>query len=386
MGMRVKRTVAALGGLVLAAGLAGCDLGEAPTKYDVNPGADIPAGDVDGDGDLDLVTTHWPDHLAVLRNDGSGHFTPEISPFDYWEMFMHLGDVDHDGDADLVFHAVDNDPHPTGAGVYLQLADGSGGFGPAVRIDLQSASWSHSLLGDADGDGNLDVVVVNGNPGLAFVRFGDGTGQFGERVPLPSAGPVVPDEMLLTDLNHDSRADLVLAGLTPLFTPIIDVLPADPTQPSGFAPPVRLTKPGINAFIDIVAGDFDEDGHPDLLAGDRNALPPDLESSSLFLGDGTGHFGAPLTVPSRGHAWSLESGDIDSDRHLDLVITNTAFEEGPGDNGFVLYGDGTGHFPRSRTLDEGPARVAVHDLDADGRPDVVAYLFSNDVTVYLNRT
>src|SRR5688572_2897014 len=75
--------------------LAACDLGEAPVAYAV-PGARLSAADVDGDGDVDLISGGG-DTFATLLNDGAGSFTtvPNDEHADFTKMVVL--DVDLDG-------------------------------------------------------------------------------------------------------------------------------------------------------------------------------------------------------------------------------------------------------------------------------------------------
>ncbi len=116
----------------------------------------IRTGDLDNDGDLDIIVTNYlpeaPD--KIYFNDGYGVFSgagiPVFSESD-WSTCIDLGDVDGDGDLDAVvgtYHNVDR--------VYFN--DGSGGF--FSHVDLDYSEQANSVrLGDLDGDGDLDVVV-----------------------------------------------------------------------------------------------------------------------------------------------------------------------------------------------------------------------------------
>ena len=122
-------------------------------------------GDVDGDGDLDIVT-----NIFVLLNDGSGAFTDSgQSPGDFGGLSIALGDVDDDGDLDFVTgNTADNS---------VWLNDGSGVFADSGQA-LGNGNTQSVALGDVDDDGDLDLVTGNGNllgePNRIWLNNGSG--------------------------------------------------------------------------------------------------------------------------------------------------------------------------------------------------------------------
>ena len=146
-----------------ALALAACDLGVAPTAYDLQEVADSASGDIDGDGDIDLVVatrSGW----SVLENDGSGAFTvsSRTYPVRYWvSERATLSDVDGDDDLDVVLGVGDFnmiDQHQ----IQVALNDGSGTFAsPATAVTEQFVGGELELA-DATGDGVLDVLAYDG--------------------------------------------------------------------------------------------------------------------------------------------------------------------------------------------------------------------------------
>ena len=133
----------------------------------------IVVGDVDNDGDLDVVVGNEGAPNQLLLNDGNGAFAEvtdsaiAVGSADTWS--IALGDVDNDGDLDVV---VGNSYSYANQ---LLLNDGSGGFAEATdsAIAVGAAMTQSIALGDVDNDGDLDVVVGNrevSNQLLAFVH------------------------------------------------------------------------------------------------------------------------------------------------------------------------------------------------------------------------
>jgi hypothetical protein len=118
--------------------------------------------DVDRDGDLDLFVSNYIGPNSLYLNDGTGHFTAADATAGLadqgWGKGPAFGDVDHDGDLDL---------YEGDCKVANQLYrnDGDGTFtniaatNPALQ--LSTVRTKGTALGDVDGDGDLDLYVVN---------------------------------------------------------------------------------------------------------------------------------------------------------------------------------------------------------------------------------
>jgi hypothetical protein len=115
----------------------------------------IAAGDVNGDGDPDLVTTAaGPDGLEVRLQHPDGSFS---SPASYAPSFLNpitlLGDINGDRATDIVVA----DENGTGLSYVLNAGDGT--FGKQTFLDNDGYLWN-AALGDINGDGHLDIVAA----------------------------------------------------------------------------------------------------------------------------------------------------------------------------------------------------------------------------------
>ena len=115
--------------------------------------------DVDGDSDLDVVFAngrHWPQLNEVYINNGRGQFTVgyALGPEKATTYAVPAGDLDGDGDMDIV---VGNDQ----AENWVYLNDGKGRFTLAWAVGPELESTRSVQLSALDGDGSLDVLVTN---------------------------------------------------------------------------------------------------------------------------------------------------------------------------------------------------------------------------------
>jgi hypothetical protein len=128
-------------------------------------------GDVDGDGDLDLLAATFGSMVRVRLNDGAGVFgSGQDVPVDNSAQAytLALGDVDNDGDLDLLTATA-------GSTAGLRVNDGSGTFSARPNIPVGNTSYSVDL-GDVDGDGDLDLLTANANGANVSIRLNGGTG------------------------------------------------------------------------------------------------------------------------------------------------------------------------------------------------------------------
>jgi FG-GAP-like repeat len=138
----------------------------------------------------------------------------------------------------------------------------------------------------------------------------------------------------------------------------------------------------------VAVGDFNSDGTPDLAIcnfGDPTA--GDEGNVSVLLGKGDGSFQAATNFPAVKNCTRLAAGDLDSDSRSDLIVVRSGDPTVGDDGGTIIFlSNGDGTFRKGQTLTPGrnPADVAVADLNADHKLDLIfANHTDNTVSVLL---
>ncbi len=164
---------------------------------------DSELADVDGDGDVDLVLVKSGGYVnAVMTNDGQGSFTNMLSPLPAAvDNGLAPADFDGDGDIDLAMLI--------GGGTTLSV-QANNGTGTFVQIESQFLPTQMTALvaGDINGDGIIDIVGTDGN-GDFFGWLNNGTGDFATMLG-PWSSTV--DNLALGDVDNDGDLDAILAG------------------------------------------------------------------------------------------------------------------------------------------------------------------------------
>ncbi len=178
----------------------------------------LAAADFDGDGDIDLVTGEEGARNRLLLNGGKAAFTDatqgRIPPMIYSTTALAAGDVDGDGDTDLV---TGND----GGENWLLRNNGKATFtggSPFVKYIPRIEDGTRALvLADFDGDGDLDLAVGNTSryyrTGLDRLYLNDGKGTF-KRATFHNLPGIGRSTLALAagDADGDGDTDLVAAG------------------------------------------------------------------------------------------------------------------------------------------------------------------------------
>ena len=322
--------------------------------------ANVSIGDVNGDGQLDLVLAkgrHWPLVDRVLLGDGHGRFSAAYDLGTASDRSYSGLLIDLDGDHDLDVVISNDDPDPK----LVYLNDGTGHF--TVGSQFGRASWEtrNARAADVDGDGRPDIVVANrtsrGDP-VNFVCLNRGQGRFDADCLPFSHEPATT--ITAADFNRDGRIDLAVphrdGGQSYIYLNAGTATFPDSSR-IAFGPP--------DAHIRMIeAVDVDRDGLLDLVAIDE------MRGVGVYFGRKDGTF-SPVFEVAGGTMmpYALTTSDLNRDGFVDLIVGHLQAAS------TVYFNDGTGRRYTPVSFGDGKGDVygfAVADLDGDGRLDIAA--------------
>lgn len=270
-------------------------------------------GDVDGDGDLDLAAgfQHAPDRI-YLNQKGCINPEPawesEYDPSDPKSGTRSLawGDMDNDGDLDLVAGGL-----PVGQ-IYYNNAFAF------KRLELPSPAQTSSesasdrplgyvTLGDVDNDGDLDIARQVYSQPVAILINQHGKFSSAFTVAFSSAAPLTSYVKLhLGDVNRDSFLDLVVTGQ---YTTNANLYVND--QGTNFAHELNKTLSAIFLVDGSAMGDIDHDQQIELISSNSHQFYRYDLAEKQFT-----------TIKTANRPRLVELGDVDNDGDLDIVATN----------------------------------------------------------------
>jgi hypothetical protein len=313
--------------------VAGPTLGLYPTTDANTFVEDLVAGDVNGDGHVDLI--------APIRDNGSAGLDPDITQ------------------------------------VLLGNGDGTFAFAPNATITGMSPNGTLTVdLADLDGDGDLDMLHLDSTDNLIRVLIGDGTGGFTHN-PALNRGTTgnLSRDIQAADMNRDGVPDYVVASRN-AFVDVRYQHGAGGRGSGAFDTAHNFQIPGGGEIFAARVADFDGDDIPDIVASSREQYRVFLYLQGGTDGRGNGSFSVSDDV-AISDFWELAVGDFNGDGVPDVVsaggdvLVSAGTDNGPPGNGTF---DIAGIYPVS-----GRGGIAVGDLNRDGIDDIV---MAND-TLYV---
>lgn len=292
---------------------------------------------------------------------------------------VFIADLDGDGKPDLIVA----DAQAGSVSIFQNISTNgtlnAGSFAP--RFDLPVGGTSSGLnpysltTADIDGDGKLDIIVLNAlanfvsvfrnisTPGLMT------TNSFATRVDFPAGSGL--RAVAVRDLDGDGKPDIVVGNQNDANISIFK----NNSSVGSIALAPRVNFAAGNGATGVAIGDIDGDGKPDIAVANYSAA-----TISVFRNLGlpglinSNSFAAPVNFSAPANPFSLEFGDMDGDGKLDLVVGGAN-----GSSTVAVYRNTA--TPGSITTNSLASAVnfgaggwvnflALADLDGDGKLDV----------------
>lgn len=231
-----------------------------------------------------------------------------------------------------------------------------------------------ALLTDLNGDSRLDLVIATGSiaepngpeDDLAIVLLGDGDGTF----QFPQSFPVgnFPVDVEAGDLNGDNAPDLIVVNSS---GDTVSLLLGNGN--GTFQPQITFSNSDPTS---VAIGDFNGDDGLDFAVASSTSF-----NVNLFLNDGLGNFDAPLSINFGRTLDTVRAQDLNADGILDLVGTRAS-----GNTISVRLGNGDGSFEPGQELSVGeqPESLLIADFNGDGALDLANLNVQEDnISVFL---
>lgn len=339
--------------------------------------------DADGVPDLAILAT-WSEAVFIFAGNTDGSFGPPRIPAlsGLATYNATTADLNGDGFLDIVASDLAADE------VIVVLAVGNGVFGPETRYPV-GVGADLITTADFNNDGAVDVAVAVENykydvpvtypDGDLKILLGHGDGTLAAAVAYPCGQN--PTAMTTDDFNADGATDVVIANWGDGWTTLGDLSLflglGDGTLQGGTRIAIGVrTDPFYDptAPASLATGDFNHDGHRDLVVGIRGTWnSPQLGEVELLTGDGQGSFAPPATILVVAKAEGLAVGDFDQDGLEDIAVAEMASQVAYDPGGvIVLLSQPDGSFSQSPLLPAGPGpyEVGTADMTGDGILDL----------------
>jgi hypothetical protein len=326
-------------------------------------------GDIDNDGDKDLIITGkgGPIKTTLYINDGSGNFTAATgTPFvDVNDGTVGFADVNNDNFLDLLITGNTFAPTRT-ANLYINNGNGTFSIATPPFTPCNSGDFAFE---DIDNDNDKDLIMTGLNASsTAFTKLyiNNGAGFFSEVTTTPFE-QLNSSSVAFIDVENDGDKDVVISGKfssTNVYSTKIYT-----NNGSGIFTVATTSSLIGTSDGDIAVADSDNDGDMDILINGNSSVGL---ITKLYSNNGTGIFTEVVGTPFTGtQVGAVEFADFNNDGKKDVIVlgakTSAPFAvaqiyQNQGNNNFVLSNDLIGTYLGS---------LAIADIDNDTDLDFI---------------
>ena len=238
----------------------------------------------------------------------------------------------------------------------------------------KTGDYAFVAAGDFNGDGKVDLAVANrtNQTGNLGILLGNGDGTFASQVDYPTGA--YSEQVVVGDFNNDGKPDLAVANSAEYGgTQGISVLLGN-----GDGTFQNATNYAAGSYpVGVAVGDFNADGKLDL-AVTNSAVAGGTPNVSILLGNGDGTFKTAMNFAAGVQPIGVAVGDFNRDGRLDLAVAN---EESTNVSILLGKGDGTFQAPINYGVAPNPFAVVTGDFNGDGKLDLAVTNISGDYQV-----
>ena len=347
----------------------------------------IVAGDMDGDGDDDLIYGGQGDeHIFWTENvDGQGSFEGAFWVGGFFSGLYEIIVTDVDGDNDLDVVGTSPGNHRI---IWFENRDGLGDFGqvgdPGFIISESENSPKGLFAADMDGDNDMDILKTSDvAPNFYWQENLDGLGNYGPAIAIFEDSALGPLRVRAFDIDGDGDNDPLITQ----FGPNGNISWAENLDgQADFGPKTVISQENFSAsWVEII--DFDNDQDLDIVA--IKTIPNVSGEVLLFRNDGGGNFDNPQVLTTiNGIIKCVFPVDFDNDNDYDLVFSSN--DLGGLGSIFWVENQGNGTFgPNTLVSDwlvHDTRSLYPSDFDDDGDKDFVVASWGTDKIEWFENT